>query len=338
MNFDNRFLLSLKPASSPSGRLGSPAVEARKQQLLGLWSQHVAPVSADGDSDFEDFYEQAARLEAAIDAVGVAGLWVDVHDGHPRHLGTGATRPYAEVANLPRFGSQPQQHDFVPSLAVERMADSYATLTTFQTMAGRRIILAGVDAGGPEVTESLLDVAALHPDGRVLVKVNRQKYGIYDFIVKPGSTLDEVFRSTPEDLDGALMHLEGWPDAFIVQEFMPMEYEYRMFVVDGVPVTGAGCVEEFTPLENSAPFDTKVRRSRSAVSAVEDRPDVVARLLTFAVEAAATLLIEKPELTHYALDVALDSAGNPLIVELNALLNSGLYASDPRIMYRALIG
>lgn len=40
-----------------------------------------------------------------------------------------------------------------------------------------------------------------------------------------------------------------------------MEYEYRIFVVDQRPVTGAGFIEEHTSLDNSCAFDIKLRRN-----------------------------------------------------------------------------
>jgi hypothetical protein len=37
------------------------------------------------------------------------------------------------------------------------------------------------------------------------------------------------------------------------------------------------------------------------------------------------------------MDVAVDGVGKPLVVELNSLLNSGLYATDPRLVVKALV-
>nr|WP_254788555.1 hypothetical protein [Arthrobacter sp. ok909] len=45
--------------------------------------------------------------------------------------------------------------------------------------------------------------------------------------------------------------------------------------------------------------------------------------------------MEVPELTDYVIDVALNADGEPLIVELNSLLNSGLYASRPELVTEA---
>lgn len=50
-----------------------------------------------------------------------------------------------------------------------------------------------------------------------------------------------------------------------------MQYEYRVFVVGGQAVTGAGAVEEHTPLDNrQTAFSTLLRRDRPACSEVED--------------------------------------------------------------------
>ncbi|RAZ30565.1 hypothetical protein [Microbacterium sp. SMR1] len=109
-------------------------------------------------------------------------------------------------------------------------------------------------------------------------------------------------------------------------------------VADGQVVTAAGCVEEFTPLDAipEQPFDTRVRRDRGhlggTASQVIDEPEVVGRLLELGRRAAeehgGTVMI----------DVALDAnRQRPVVVELDGLPNSGLYATDPWLLARTLM-
>jgi hypothetical protein len=134
------------------------------------------------------------------------------------------------------------------------------------------------------------------------------------------------------------MGLEGSRESLIAQVFVPMEYEYRVFVVGKKVVTAAGCVEEFTPLDNNGfPFDHQLRRHRQAKSAVELAPEVAGILTGFARHAVDALAYEVPDLTDYVIDVALGPDGNPLIVELNSLLNAGLYASQPQRVTEAMV-
>lgn len=330
------WLVSIRPMLSPTHRSTLPAVTAKKQRLLDLWSARVAPVTDRGDADYEDFYEQAAKLSAAL-AVGAHRIWVDVHDGHPRNAGTGQVTTDAAVSGLRRWGSQPTADDWIAALRVERLADGYASLSTFRRHAGRTVILAGFHApGSPELVDAVRAAANASDGRRVFVKVNRQKYGIFEFTV-PLVADDNAIRDLLfEEMGFTLIHLEEAAEAFIVQSHATMNFEYRLFVVNHQVVAGAGCVEEFTPLDNERSFDVKVRRSRHHVSQVEERPDVVSRLQEFGRVTAAAIALEQPELVNYGLDVALGADDEPLIVELNTSLNSGLYATDVDRVFRAM--
>lgn len=329
------WLVSLKPMGSPAHHPLS-AHTAAEQELRDLWSRIVSPVTDHGDADYEDFYEQAAKLNAAV-SIGADRIWVDVHDGAPRNAGTGHRTTDALASGLRCWGSQATVDDWDPRLSVERLADRHATLTTFQRLAGRTVLLAGFHAPGcRELVDAVREAAAEHRDGRVFVKVNRIKYGIYDFVVSATATDADILDLLFEHVGYALMHLEEEPNAFIVQTHTPMEFEYRLFVVDHQVVAGSACVEEFTPLDNERVFDVKVRRSRHDVTPVHPRPDLVSLLVEFGRVASEAIRLEQPGLSHYALDVAFDAAGEPLIVELNALLNSGLYALDVDLVFRAL--
>jgi hypothetical protein len=62
---------------------------------------------------------------------------------------------------------------------------------------------------------------------------------------------------------------------------------------------------------------------------VEVQPAITRTLTGYAQQAIAALSKEVPDLRDYVIDVALSANGEPLVVELNPLLNSGLYASQP---------
>lgn len=132
-------------------------------------------------------------------------------------------------------------------------------------------------------------------------------------------------------------------EGFLIQEWVPMTHEYRFFIVDGRTVTGAGCVEEFTPLNRLGDtFDPQMRAHRGngiasvADSRVELRRDLAQQYLDF----IAPIAGELPEgMNTVVVDVAMDARmDTPLIVEFNTLPNSGLYASDVHATYRALVG
>jgi hypothetical protein len=66
---------------------------------------------------------------------------------------------------------------------------------------------------------------------------------------------------------------------------------------------------------------------------VEDFPVLVrGLLLPFARIVIGQLRDEAPELQNYTLDVAVGADSRPMVVELNSTLNSGFYASSPRLV------
>lgn len=179
----------------------------------------------------------------------------------------------------------------------------------------------------------------------VVIKSANRKTGVSSIVNSPrlSALRDTVARDE-------LLCWSTVPDAapaagFLIQQWVPMRYEYRLFIVDGVPVSGAGCVEEFTPLDHlwleENPFDPQMRMLRgNGIAAhgdteVERRYDLVERYLEFATPIAKSL---PTEMNTVVMDVALGAhTDEPLIVEFNTLPNSGLYASDVHAVYRALV-
>lgn len=111
--------------------------------------------------------------------------------------------------------------------------------------------------------------------------------------------------------------------------------ENRLFVVDNVVVTGSGCVEEDTPADHvvDSPFDPVVRCRRHLRTPLETHVDIVSDLVDFGRE-----LVADGDVGTAVVDVAIDDKFQPLVVELNALPNSGLYALDVDAVMSALVG
>ena len=338
---DSDFFVSITRGGSPEVRLEDPVAEARKAELRDFWSRTMALVHQPGEDDFEEFYEEAARLEAIDAAVGEGRVWLSQYsEGAARNLGTGEVVPLQAVHHLRRFGGQPPTRQTgVPELAYEKAIDRYHQFEAFTRNAGRPLITAGHDlegAPGPELFDAIRDIAAQGFE-KVVVKVTKAKRGFSVIDVRPDIRDDELTDVFHEDMEWALVREGGRAGAFLVQGFVPMRFEYRMFVVDGVVVTGAGCIEEHTPGNNrGVAFDTQVREHRICKSPVEDRPELVSKLLTFAQKVADEWTAERPDLRTTVIDVALGSDDEPLVVEFNGLLNSGLYSSDPRLVAAAL--
>lgn len=335
------WLVSIVEREDPEDRPAAAAVEARKARLLSLWCRYVRPVTGRGGGDFEDFYEQAVRLEAAVDTFGADNVWLRLSSDLETavNAGTGERRPAAELDHLPRYGTQPSRRHEDVDMEQARLAANYYRYGAFLARAGRRVEVCGFLPDDPSAKDLGDVLAGFAADGirRAFLKTTRVKYAAFPVDLPEGYAREDAGQSVYSELDFGAMSLEGGVENMIAQEFVTMGYEYRVFVVGQTVVTAAGCVEEFTPLDNGGyRFDNKLRRNRQEKTAVEVEPALAGVLTGFARNAVDALAVEVPALTDYVIDVALGADGQPLIVELNSLLNSGLYASQPARVTEAM--
>jgi hypothetical protein len=335
------WLVNIVDRDHPVRRAAPPAVQARKEELLALWREHIGPVAEGGDGDYEDFWEQAARLEAAVSGLGRENIWLTLSTDREEtavHLGTGERRPTAELGHLPKYGAQSSRRHRSVGQEQALLADAYWRYEAFRSRAGRRFEICGFspEDGGTDIRDVLAGFAA---DGvtKAFVKVNLNKYATFPVDLEGVGDFTSIGNVLDPDTVWSLIYLEGSRESLQVQEFVTMEYEYRIFVVDQQPVTGAGCIEEHTPLDNNGnAFDTRLRRDRSEKSQVEPAPDIAGMLTGYARQAIEALAKEVPDLKDYVIDVAMGAGLEPLVVELNPLLNSGLYASQPSRVTEAM--
>ena len=120
----------------------------------------------------------------------------------------------------------------------------------------------------------------------------------------------------------------------LVQQKTRMRYEYRIHVIGGQPACGAGCVERFTPADNTGErYDPRMEETRNN-GRIESHPDIARLYEAFALEAAHAIRgeVEGP----YVMDLYLDDAGQPHVIELNPQSNSGLYALDMDVLLTAI--
>lgn len=335
------WLVNIVDREHPVRRAATPAVQSRKEELLALWRKFIGPVAEGGDGDYEDFWEQAYRLEAAVKGLAQENIWLTLSTDHEEtavHLGTGERRPTAELQHLPKYGAQSSRRHQSVEQEQALLADAYWRYEAFRSRAGRRFEVCGFNptGGGAEIRDVLAGFAA---DGvaKAFVKVNLNKYATFPVDLKGVDDFSQIANVLDPCEVWSLIYLEGARESLQVQEFMTMEYEYRIFVVDQRPVTGAGCIEEHTPLDNyGSAFDHKLRRNRSEMTDVELEPEIAGMLTGYARDAVDALALEVPELTDYVIDVAMGPDLEPLVVELNPLLNSGLYASQPVMVTKAM--
>lgn len=317
------------------------APHARAQRALDTYLKYIPDTEMDGQGDEEDFWEMAYRVDAIVNSGAENILLTDEHHGAfqvtpdgPVHVEMGAEAlwgrvndgwavygPYTRFSAGPIYGPADINH-----------GDSYFTSPTFLRHAGRRHELCGhmLEDEYEDRRELMQTLDDFREAGirHVLLKATQSKAMR---LVPVDLEDDESFKSATEELWASFGHRLGLPDNIIVQELIDVRYEYRVFIADGKPVTGAANIEEHTPLDNEAQFNTKVREHRGITgpmrSAIVDEPELVERMVSFAAQAAAEFTEEG--LLTYVMDVALDKNGEPFIVELNGMSNSGLFASDP---------
>lgn len=293
------------------------------------YEQATGKVKADPFGDDELFLEDVARLAAVRKTVDHDRIWLE-QNGTITNFATGEQYS-GDPERLFRWGPLSRNDEMLRPLAVENLATNYHRLPIFHRNAGRKVALAD---GTLESLEAA--IAEVAPEsGQVVVKVNRRKYGIETIDIRGGIT-NAIFQS--EGLPGTLMHLEDVPEAFLVQEHVEMTFERRYFVVDGIAVTSAGCIEEYTPYDNlGMQHDPRARmhRGRRDITwAVEETEKLTAFVHDITRELRRSETWKK--MTEYVLDVALGPDGEPLIVEFNAIRNSGLYACQPQLITRML--
>lgn len=147
-----------------------------------------------------------------------------------------------------------------------------------------------------------------------------------------------------DTLGWSIVRVEGQPNALRVSPWVPMEYEYRIFIVDGRVITGAGCIEERTPLDHDhadGPFDPWVRKHRGNGIAADKNTDPefkpeLANAYRLAAEKIAALL--PPGQDTIQVDLAMvNGEDEPIIVEFNSVPNAGLYAIDAQALANALV-
>lgn len=187
----------------------------------------------------------------------------------------------------------------------------------FLAAAGRRIGLFDLPAAAREV-------AAMHARSEAaFVKATRPKF--FARLIEPGTSLIAALDSLSYSLCDA-------SDCLLVQEAVQFEHEYRVFVVAGLAVTGAGCVEALSPAENRNRFDTAMETTRGS-EIVSAQPDLAAAYRAFAERFAAG----RSDLTC-TLDLATVD-GRIRVIEMNPLQlgRVGLFACDVQALADAVL-
>ena len=326
-------------------------MEAESQELIPLSGQDPkdAPVGGDGPPTI-----LIGRLPGRDLALTIAGFAsreaIPLSDQHPlseRSLALTIEGLWGGIG-LPVW----------PSIPDIRKAEGYPVSQVFRRFAGRWTRIAGIPSdehrpGSPaprfdrkilgdalndppmSVAEAVLEA---HQRGlrRVFLKVNKAKYLTCPLDL-PDTLSKEKAQALVSNLLGyASTHLEGYADAVLVQEWVPMRREYRFLICDSVPVTGAGIVPEFTPLDAdpTTAFSPIVRKVVGESTQERLTDQEMAGYLDLASRYALEVRAENG-MRDFVLDVC-TIEGRHAVVEVNPCQNMGLYASRADLWIQAV--
>jgi len=308
-------------------------------EMLKAWLEEF-PESQPTQRDKEDWVENAVFLQVFKEleleyenpeqsGQGFVSASVDTISSNgtkPAFFHTGISRmDQAQAVNYDLFA---QKSDMVAGNML------YGRSATFQDRCGRKVAFAPPD--NASINEAVSTVAP--NGGRVFVKtIKKESTNLFDIDMAGGvSPIDQI----NEQDDGFIwghMHLEGsTAPYYLVQEAISPKYEYRVFMVGDEPVTGAGCVEAYTPLDNEMLFDSKMEATRNQ-DAVKNYPEIAKRYEAFAREFGKAYASEVGIMNAYSLDLCInDDTGEIAIIELNPAMNLGRYASSVTAWVKAI--
>lgn len=326
---------------APFPRPDVSGASAEVSRLMNVWNELVPPSRYDGDGDFEDFIEQAYRLDAALKVIGPDRIFFtsDIYKPYIK-LSDGSQATPDEVNGIPKFGPvMRMEYGNSPTAVSDRYADSYVRSPAFIKNAGRAITMSGIDeeASKQDLATDMYDAYLTRGVSKFFVKTVAAKRGIFTFEIDDRVSLEDFKSQVFYGLGEGVTDLLGAQNQFVIQDYIEINCEYRVFIVGGEAVTGAGCIDEYTPLQNNDErFSPLVRSNRRDNTPVFSDSESVERLVAFAANVGREMFDEEAMLRSFVLDVGFDIDGNPIVIERNSMLNAGFYASNPYLLVEAL--
>lgn len=322
------FLLRLSNLTAPQPK---SADETAMIRMFERWTGGVTPL--DAPIDETAFFTQASVLIAATRVVPSDRLWVTFDDIFAVNS-QGDRIQTSSLTGAIGFGST-QKIDSAhakdePGWWLSRSAHSITTLD---------MLVCSYSGFGTDVTRVMRD-AALAGQSRVHIRLGR----VSKSAIVPVYASDDAAQDKDQNrsaLIGAfgwdIAHVSGGTEDIVVTPEIEPTWEYRMWVVNGQVVTGAGIVEEFDPRSNrGSAFDLQNRERRSGGDVVIASPSRVETLVEFARVLAASNRDGGDLPQSFVVDFAWDGE-LPTIIDVNSIDGSALFAADPERIISALV-
>lgn len=347
--------------------VNSVAIERRDQsfekaeQQVKRWCNLFQISEPVRNRDFEDWHESAAMFLAAIDS-GLPVIVAHPENGLPvaDHLFNGAIVEMLDTAKLIQAGvgyrQQPGQliqHWTWPPTETMWAGTFYFDNPAFIKHAGRGIALTG---GHPEQKSTYTfpdeeDIESLNPMAMTIQKMARQygdeliiknittiKYApVEPFKVRNIEDLEDIKKQLIEVFGYDLIYIDGHIPRFMVQEKIDMMHEYRIAVINGEPVAGAGCIEKFCPPYNSGeifhPLTEKIRGN----SIIENSEKIVQKYVEAAKIVVNDFMKNDISSRDIILDFAITNKNKVVLIEANPIFGFGLYAMNYKNVFDKIV-
>lgn len=314
----------------PLGRDSHPiGAETYAPAIVAAWLE-AFPDSTPKERDKEDWVENACFLEAfarlGLDytVMGDNGVtWIS-SASDTLVSGNGETAFFhTGIRGSDHTTGVDYSLPLQSSSALDAIA-KHAASPTFRRYAGRQMELVRPD--GTAVSEAIRHIVP--EEGEIFIKTIKKEMASR-FQIKSGKDAWRQICDQDEGVMWSTIQHEGNSTPFFsVQGIIKPTFEYRMFMVGDAPVTGAGCVEAFTPLDNRNIFDDQMEKVRNQ-SEVESCHDIAENYYRFAQQFGREFSAENGKMLTYSLDLCVDeNTGNIVPIELNPPMNLGRYASD----------
>lgn len=308
----------------------------------------------ENNGDYEDFYENYMRLYYIVKHYPKELIIIQSQHTYYSYK-TKQVLTEKEVKTLlnePHF--KYGMMDEIENAEEDLIVNSYASSPSFQQYSNRYAKILGFPEEDNEPTETsyilkdedngLKQIKELRNKGinKFILKDVRPKHGLYKINLENVPNTDTDFKNYMRnyflitDNDWAILNLFRTIPSFLVQEFKQMKYEYRFFIYNGVLISGAGCIEEHTPLVNTKQFNTLIQEYRNE-SPIEDLPQIVEKYIEVAKKIVSLTNRTEPKIKNYSLDLCLYEDNTIGMIERNPFPNSGLYGQDLETIVKAVL-
>ncbi|AOG03043.1 hypothetical protein [Bosea sp. RAC05] len=329
------------------------------EELVRSWAQifGLRNSQLDRAADLEDWSESAVRLvswaksglpvyildhSACLDCLPVVATW-NTHSplsANSPAIFSGTPLRFDPIFSRAYPGKSPLATLAWPHEGVLGRGGSYWRSPALLAALNRAAIVSSGDADGERgyvaSTRSLIDRGCRDLMAKIIFQPKYQAPAQLQFRPGPEAPSDRgIQKAFFQAFDANLMDCEERETCFLIQERVPMIHEYRICVVGGEPVAGAGTIEWLSPIfrrDTDGAFHTLVEGKRSDRQ-VRDMPSLIGRYVSEARRLCASLRAEWGKGAHPFTNCTMDFAINAdtqevCLIETDALDNSGLYALD----------